>query len=264
MVIVGGGFIGCEVAATLRSKGLKVTLVEISSHLLSAVIDEETADWVQAYHSKKGVNVLNNASVTRFLGRDGQVTGVELKDGKPLAADFVVVGIGIIPNTELAENAGIKVEKGILVNEFLKTSAEDVYAAGDVARFYSPIFKRNLRVEHVDVAQKQGAMAGRNMTRLKKKPFDELPYFFSNQFGIEINAYGDLSKHDRVIRRGKMDATPGFIQFYFEGSTLNGILSVNADWKIIDSAKSLLAKRKEIPNPSILADEPKTLRSITK
>ncbi|MFI5420259.1 MAG: FAD-dependent oxidoreductase, partial [Nitrososphaerales archaeon] len=186
------------------------------------------------------------------------------KDGKPLAADFVVVGIGIIPNTELAENAGITIDKGILVNEFLKTSAEDVYAAGDVARFYSPIFKRNLRVEHVDVAQKQGAIAGRNMTRLKKKPFDELPYFFSNQFDIEINAYGDLSKHDKVIRRGKMDTKTGFIQFYFAGSTLNGILSVNADWKIIDSAKSLLAKQKEIPNPSILADESKTFRSITK
>src|ERR1700730_14908632 len=115
VVILGGGFIGCEVAATLRSKGLKVTLLEMSTHLLSAAIDEETADWIQAYHSKKGVNVLTNASATRFLGQNGRVKGVELKDGKTLAADFVVVGIGIIPNTELAEHAGIKVDEGILV-----------------------------------------------------------------------------------------------------------------------------------------------------
>jgi 3-phenylpropionate/trans-cinnamate dioxygenase ferredoxin reductase subunit len=262
VVIIGGGFIGCEVAATLKSKGLNVTLIEMSSHLLSAAIDNETADWIQAYHSKKGVNVLTNASVSRFIGKDGHVARVELKDGKIMDADFVVVGIGIILNTELVESAGIRVDNGIVVDEYLETNVHGVYAAGDIARFYSPIFERHLRVEHVDVAQKQGTIAGRNMTGLKKTPFDELPYFFSNQFDLEINAYGDLSKHNTVIRKGKLAAKTGFIQFYFEGSILNGILSVNADWKEIEKAKALLASRKGIPNPSILADESKTLNSI--
>lgn len=264
VVIVGGGFIGCEVAATLKGRGLKVTLLERSPHLLSAAIDEETADWIRAYHSKKGVNVLTDTAVTRFVGKNGHVNGVELKDGKVLATHFVVAGIGIIPNTELAEDAGIKIDKGILVDECLRTSADDVYAAGDVARFYSPIFKRNLRVEHVDVAQKQGTTAGRNMTGLKKQPFDELPYFFSNQFDLEINAYGDLSQRSIIVRRGKMDVKTGFIQFYLQGTILDGILSVNADWKDIETAKTLLGMRKEIPNPSILADESNTLTSIIK
>jgi NADPH-dependent 2,4-dienoyl-CoA reductase/sulfur reductase-like enzyme len=209
------------------------------------------------------VNVLTDTSITRFVGKNGHVNGVELKDGMVLPADFVVVGIGIVPNTQLAEDAGIKIDKGIQVDEYLKTSADDVYAAGDVARFYSPIFKRNLRVEHVDVAQKQGTIAGRNMTGgLKKEPFDELPYFFSNQFDLEINAYGDLSQRNSIVRRGKMDARTGFIQFYLQETTLSGILSVNADWKDIETAKTLLGMRKEIPNPSILADESKTLTSI--
>jgi 3-phenylpropionate/trans-cinnamate dioxygenase ferredoxin reductase component len=127
VAIVGGGFIGCEVAATLRSKGLKVTLIEISSHLLSAAIDEETADWIREYHSKKGVDVLTNASVSGFIGKNGRVNGVELKDGKVIPAEFVVVGIGIIPNTELAENARLKVDKGLIVDEYLKTSVHNIY-----------------------------------------------------------------------------------------------------------------------------------------
>jgi 3-phenylpropionate/trans-cinnamate dioxygenase ferredoxin reductase subunit len=262
-VIVGGGFIGCEVAATLRDKGLKVTLIHKSSQLLSAAIDEETAHWVKGYHSRKGVNVLLNANIARFVGKDGRVKAVELDNGKRIPAHFVVAGIGITPNTELAEKAGLKIDRGVLVNEYLETSADGVYAAGDIARFYSPIFKRNLRVEHVDVAQKQGETAGMNMTG-KKKPFDELPYFFSYQFDLEVNAYGDLSQHTEIVRRGKLDASKGFIQFYFDGGILNGVLSVNADWKEIELAKTILGMRKEYPNPSILSDESKTLASTIK
>jgi NADPH-dependent 2,4-dienoyl-CoA reductase/sulfur reductase-like enzyme len=263
VVIVGGGFIGCEVASTLRSKGLKVTLIEMSSHLLSASIDEETSEWIREYHSKKGVDVLTNASVSGFIGKNGRVNWVELKDGKVIPAEFVVVGIGIIPNTELAENAGLKVDKGLVVDEYLRTSVHNIYAAGDIARFYSPIFKRYLRVEHVDVAQRQGTTAGANMTG-QKKAFDELPYFFSNQLDLEINAYGDLSQHTTVVRRGQMDAKTGFIQFYFDGPTLNGILCVNADWNGIERAKTLILMRKDFAHPSILSDESKTLKSIIK
>jgi 3-phenylpropionate/trans-cinnamate dioxygenase ferredoxin reductase component len=199
VAIIGGGFIGCEVAATLTRRGLKVTLIEVAPRLLSAAIDEETARWVQDYHSKKGVKILTSTKVAGYRGKDGRVNGVELERGKVIPADFVVVGVGITLNTELADNAGLKVDRGIVVDEHLKTSADGVYAAGDVARFYSPIFKRYLRLEHVDVAQKQGAVVGMNMAGTEKS-FDELPYFFSNQFDLEINAFGDLSQHTRVIR----------------------------------------------------------------
>jgi 3-phenylpropionate/trans-cinnamate dioxygenase ferredoxin reductase subunit len=143
------------------------------------------------------------------------------------------------------------------------TSVHKIYAAGDIARFYSPIFKRYLRVELVDVAQRQGATAGANMTG-RKKAFDELSYFFSNQFDLEINAYGDLSQHTTVVRRGRLDAKRGFIQFYLDGPTLNGILCVNADWNEVERAKTLILMRKDFAHPSILSDESKTLKSMIK
>jgi NADPH-dependent 2,4-dienoyl-CoA reductase/sulfur reductase-like enzyme len=263
VVIVGGGFIGCEVAATLRGRGLKVTLIHKSPQLLSAAVDAETARWIQEYHSEKGVDVLLNANVTKFAGNAGKVEAVELGSGRSIAADFVVVGIGIIPETEIAENAGLKIDEGVLVNEYLETSVEGVFAAGDIARFYSPLLRRSLRLEHVDVAQKQGKTAGMNMTG-QKLPFADLPYFFSNQYDLEINAYGDLSRHTEIVRRGKLDAGTGFIQFYFEGRMLNGILTVNADWKDIEKAKALLEMRKEFLHTSILSDETKALSSIIK
>jgi 3-phenylpropionate/trans-cinnamate dioxygenase ferredoxin reductase subunit len=238
-------------------------MIEMAPHLLGAAIDSETADWIREYHSRKRVDVLTNASMDGFIGENGRVKAVQLQDGKLIPADLVVIGVGIIPNTELAEQAGLKVDNGILVNESLSTSSDGIYAAGDVARFYSPIFKRNLRVEHVDVAQRQGKVAGINMTG-GRTAFDELPYFFSNQFDLEINAYGDLTKHTAIFRRGKMSERTGFIQFYFEGASLNGILSVNADWNDIEMGRSLLSLRKNFSDPSIVADESKTLRSITK
>ena len=262
VVIIGGGFIGCEVAATLRARGLEVVVVERSSHLLSAAIDEETAGWIQAYQKKKGVRILTNSGVARILGENNQVRAVELDDGRVLTTDFVVAGIGIIPNTEIARDAGLKVDNGIVVDEYMETSSDEVYAAGDTAKFYSPLFKRSLRVEHVDVAQKTGTVAGRNMTGRKRQPFDEPPYFFSNQFDIEIKAYGDLSRRTSTVRRGAMNSKTGFIQFYFDESMLNGILSVNADWKEIEMAKTILELRRDFNDPSMVANQENSLGSI--
>jgi 3-phenylpropionate/trans-cinnamate dioxygenase ferredoxin reductase subunit len=259
VVVVGGGFIGCEVAATLRGKGLDVTLIHRARQLLNTAIDAETANWIRGYHEKKCVKVLLNANVAGFLGKAGRLEAVQLDGGKSVPADLAVVGIGIDLNVGLAKKANLKMDQGVLVNEYLETSASGIYAAGDIARFFSPAFNRRLRVEHVDVAQKQGTTAGKNMAGLRE-PFGEYPYFFSNQFDIEINAYGDLSRHSQVVRRGKLGADPGFIQFYFDGKKLGGILSVNVDWKEIEWAKKLLEAGKEFIDPQALADESKTLR----
>ena len=258
VVIIGGGFIGCEVAATLRSKGLKVTLVEMAEHLLGAAIDEKTARWIQEYHSKNGVNVMTKTTVSGFVGRDGRVTGLKLGGGGVAPADFLAVGVGITPNTEIAEGAGLKVERGVVVDERLRTSAPGVYAAGDIARFYSPILKRVMRVEHYDVAEKQGAVAGSNMAG-GRAAFNELPYFFSNQYDLEINAYGDLSSRTSVVLRGEMNSKAGFLQFYFNGKVLDGVLSINRDWAEIEEARALVERRKEFTDPSAIGDESRAL-----
>lgn len=258
VVIVGGGFIGCEMAATLRGRGLKVTLAEVSEHLLGKAIDWKTARWIEEYHSRQGVTVLTKAAVGGFVGSGGGVNGVRVGGGV-IPADFVAVGVGIIPNTEIAEAAGLGVDGGILVDEHMKTTAKDIYAAGDVARFYSPVLKRRMRVEHYDVAEKQGTVAGKNMAG-KAAEFDELPYFFSNQYDLEINAYGDLSTRTSIVTRGKMGSKAGFLQFYLNGNAIDGVLSVNRDWEEIEKARALVEQRKELSDPSALGDESRAIR----
>jgi 3-phenylpropionate/trans-cinnamate dioxygenase ferredoxin reductase subunit len=163
VVVIGGGFIGCELASAFAMKNLETTIIEVGPYLLNMAIDQETGQWLGEYYTQKGVTVLVNASVSRFDQENGHVSSVELKDGRKIFTDFVVIGVGIAVGTELAEKAGLKVEKGIVVDEFLETNAKGIFAAGDVARFYSPIFKRHLRLEHYDIAVKHGKIAGLNM-----------------------------------------------------------------------------------------------------
>jgi 3-phenylpropionate/trans-cinnamate dioxygenase ferredoxin reductase subunit len=273
-VIIGGGFIGCELAAAFKTKGLDTTIIEVAPHILGMAIDEETARWIEEYFvARKGVKIITSSSASRFIegkkedagGR--RVAGVEVK-GETIPADFVVVGVGISPNTEIAERAGLRVDGGILVNEYLETDIEGIYSAGDVARFYSPIFKRHLRVEHYDVAVKHGKVAGGNMastttTGEEKRAFDEVPYFFSYQFELNINAFGDLSATKRgakTVRRGELSAENGFYQFYFdEDNKLSGVLSVNRRWQEVKIAKDLVSSQRIFPNPSEFADESKSL-----
>lgn len=136
----------------------------------------------------------------------------------------MVVGIGISPNVDLAQNAGLQVDNGITINEFLETSFPDLYAASDVANFFSPVFGRHLRLEH-DLAIRQGETAGMNMTG-KQKSFMNLPYFFSFMFNLRIEVYGDMSKYDTVIARGPIGENGGFAKFYVDQDVVNAVMLV--------------------------------------
>jgi 3-phenylpropionate/trans-cinnamate dioxygenase ferredoxin reductase subunit len=262
VAVIGGGFIGCELAAAFATKGLETTIIEVGPYLLNMAIDEETGIWIGNYYSQKGVNVTTNAAASAFTGDDNHLSAVELKDGRKIPVDFVVVGIGILPNTELAENAGLRVDKGIVANEYLETSESGIYTAGDVARFYSPVFQRYIRVEHYDVAVKHGTIAGGNMAG-ERNQFDELPYFFSYQFDLKITAYGDLSHRTRIIKRGSLNVGDGFFQFYFNTNKLEAVLAVNKRWDEIKVAKGLILDPGTFPDPTVLSDESKTLEQIS-
>jgi 3-phenylpropionate/trans-cinnamate dioxygenase ferredoxin reductase subunit len=253
-VVIGGGFIGCELASAFATKGLDTTIIEIGPCLLNMAIDEETGLWIGNYYSDRGVSVLVNATASKFLEENGRVSGIQLNDGRVISADFVVVGVGIALHTKLAERAGLKVDQGIVVNEFLETSVEGIYAAGDVARFYSPIFKRYLRLEHYDIAVKHGIRAGANMAG-EKKPFNDLPYFFSYQFDLKISAYGDLSQKTSMVKRGELNETEGFFQFYLNKGMLDAVLSINKKWEEVKKAKDLVIARKFFPDPTIFSNE---------
>jgi NADPH-dependent 2,4-dienoyl-CoA reductase/sulfur reductase-like enzyme len=254
-VVVGGGFIGCELVSVFRMSGLQTTIIEAASYPLNIAVDDLTGQWIADYFRSRGVRVITDTQASTFLGEDGRVEAVLTNRGETLEADLVAVGIGVIPNTELAEEAGLRVERGIVVNELLETDSEGVYAAGDVARFHSPIFNRHLRVEHYDVAVKQGAIAGANMTG-ERKTFSELPFFYSYTFDLRIRAYGDLSRKRFLVRRGSFGVEKGFFQLYFDDGVLDGFLSINGSFKESDELKRIILSRRRFSDPSELASQP--------
>lgn len=262
VVIIGGGFIGCELASSFKQRGLDVTIIEAAPSILSLAFDGDTARWVEGYLREKGVKIMTNSLVKEFIGEDDHVTGVMTNDGRVFNADFVVVAIGIIPDTELAEQAGIKVDKGIVVNEYLETNLPWIFSAGDVARFYHPIFGHHMRVEHYDVAVKHGRLAGSNMAG-GRNAFTAMPYFFSYMFDLIIEAYGDMSKRELAIRRGNFDRT-GFFQFFFTNGRLTAFIAVNRPRQEVGTAKRILANGPSYESIRTISHESVPLDSFIK
>ena len=255
LVVVGGGFIGCEVAAAGVLKGLDTTVIEVGPYLLNMAFDEATGHWVTTYLLGKGMKARCGARAAKFLEAGGRVAGVECTDGTTIRADLVVVGVGLVPATDLAKAGGLEVDNGIVVNERLESSAPDVYAAGDVARFYSPVFDRHLRVEHYDVAVRQGKVAGANMAGAGVA-FTDLPYFFSDMFDLRIHVHGILSDHDRVVLRGERRLTDqgGFAQFYLKGNRIMAYLGVNRKLKEERAAQKLISSKRAFEDLRPLED----------
>jgi len=252
-VVVGGGFIGCELATAFTKLGLRTTVVELTPAVLSLVLDAETSRFIESYLQQQGVTVLTNTAAARFEGSGGRVQAVLTAAGERLEADIIAVGVGIIPNTELAAAAGLTVDNGVVVNEYLE-AVEDVYAAGDIARYYSPTLDRQLRVEHYDVALQHGRTAGANMTGAHQA-YTELPYFFSTMGEINLNVIGDMGRREHSVRRGDLSLDPGFLQFYFAGGFLEAMLSVNRNGAILQAARERIQQRQPVGDPAAVVDE---------
>lgn len=203
VVIVGGGWIGLEVAAAARTHGCEVTLVEPQDAPLSGVVGPEVGAWFAGLHRAHGVDVRLGTGVESFTGENGQVTGVVTTDGATLAADTVVVGIGITPNTGLAESAGIGIEQGVTTDRSLRTDAVDVWAAGDVASWDSALLGTHVRVDHWANANDAGLAAGRSMAGVDVT-YDPVPFFFSDQYdvGLEYTGYVPRGTDAEVVFRG--------------------------------------------------------------
>jgi 3-phenylpropionate/trans-cinnamate dioxygenase ferredoxin reductase subunit len=259
-VVIGGGFIGCELAAAFVTLGLQTTVVEVTPAVLSLVVDPETSGFIGAYLERQGVVVLANAAATGFVGEQGRVKAVSTSTGEALDADVVVIGVGIMPNTELAAAAGLAVDNGVVVNEYLE-AANGVYAAGDIARYYNPVLGRHHRVEHYDVALQHGRIAGSNMTG-EHQAYEALPYFFSTMGAINLNVVGDMSRREHTIRRGELGLQPGFAQFYFADGLLQAVLSVNRNGTLMQAARERILTRRPVQNPAAFADESQDVASL--
>jgi 3-phenylpropionate/trans-cinnamate dioxygenase ferredoxin reductase subunit len=242
VVVIGAGWIGSEVAASARQKGLEVTIVERGDVPLEAVLGREAGELYAQVHREQGVELLTGASLQAFEGA-GHVERVRLDDGRTVDADFVVVGIGVVPRTGLAERAGIAVEDGIAVDEHLETSASGVFAAGDVANAFHPFYRRHIRVEHWANALNQPDVAAQAMLGMDAS-YERLPYFFSDQYDVGMEYTGYATSWDEVVFRGDTEARE-FIAFWLEDGRVVAGMNVNV-WDVTAPIKELIGSRRVV------------------
>jgi 3-phenylpropionate/trans-cinnamate dioxygenase ferredoxin reductase subunit len=252
VAIIGAGWIGLETAAAARAAGCHVTLIERAKLPLLGVLGAEVAQTYAALHRAHDVELRQNAEVAEIIGASGKATGVRLADGDVVAADAVVVGVGITPNTELAAAAGLPIDNGIVVDEHLATTDPDVFAAGDVANSFYPLLGTHLRLEHWSAALNQGPVAAANMMGTITS-YDHVPYFFSDQYdcGMEYSGYVGPDGYDEVIFRGDV-ASGEFIAFWMRDGRVLAGMNVNT-WGVTDAIEALVRSGARV-DPAELAD----------
>src|SRR5687767_11865026 len=256
VVVVGAGWIGAEVAASARQRGLDVTVVEPASVPLERVLGKEIGAIYRDIHTDHGVRMLTGTGVEALEG-DGAVERVRTSDGRVIDCDFVVVGVGVRPRTALAAEAGLAISNGILVDALLRASAPGVFAAGDVANAQHRFYGEAIRVEHWANALNQGPAAARNMLG-QSAIYNRLPYFFSDQYDVGMDYTGLARGCDRVVFRGD-PAEREFVAFWmFENRVMAG-MNVNV-WDVTDAIQRLIGERiavddRRLADPDVPLDE---------
>lgn len=257
VLIVGGGYIGLEAAAVASKLGLKVTLVEMADRILQRVAAPETSAYFRELHRSHGVDIREGIGLTRLTGSDGKVIGAVLTDGSTLDVDFVIVGVGIMPDTALAEDAGVAIENGIRTDTHGRTSQLHVWAAGDCASF--PWKGAQLRLESVGNAIDQAECVADNIMGADR-PYEAKPWFWSDQYDVKLQIAGLNTGYDRIVTRKGDGAS--LSHWYYAGATLLAIDAMN-DPRAYMVGKRLIEMGKS-PDPDAVADPATDLKALLK
>ena len=255
--VIGMGFIGCEVAASLRQQNIEVVCVDPSPAPLFRVLGEQVGQVMSTIHRERGVETFFDDVVMRFEG-DGRVERVITKRGRRLDCDFAVVGVGVEPVMDVVAGSGVEIGNGILVDEYCRTNVQDIFAAGDVANHYHPVFQKRMRVEHWQNAMQQGAAAARSMLG-GGKPYDAVHWFWSDQYDVNLQYAGFHQGWDELIMRGSPDSRD-FIAFYLSRGRIDAVVALNRG-KDVRRAMPLIKARMAV-DPRQLPDEGVDLRSL--
>lgn len=257
LVIVGGGYIGLEVAAVAVKRGLDVTLLETEDRVLARVTAPELSAFYEKLHSEAGVKIRTSTQVTGFAG-DDKVQQVECKDGSKIEADMVLIGVGLIPNTELAVQAGLDVDNGILVNDYMQTSDPNILAAGDCTSQHNELLGERIRLESVPNAMGQARAAAARLCG-QDKPYQALPWFWSDQYDLKLQMAGLSQGYDKIVFRGAMESY-AFAAFYLKKGVIIAVDAVNRAPEFMVGKKLITDKAKI--DPSRLSDESVEIKKI--
>ena len=259
VVVIGAGWIGCEVAASARQLGAAVAMVEVAGLPLERILGAEMGGFYRDVHSDHGVDLHLGVGVESLRG-GSRVEEVRLADGTTLAADVVVVGVGVSPRTELAEAARLKVDNGIVTDEHLAASAPGVFAAGDVANAWHPILARRIRLEHWSSALNQGPVAAKNMLGVPTA-YEKIPYFFSDQYDVGMEYTGHATDWDQVIFRGD-PAGREFIAFWLKDAKVVAGMNVNV-WDVAETIAALVASGRSTDKDRLVDPDVELGRLVT-
>jgi 3-phenylpropionate/trans-cinnamate dioxygenase ferredoxin reductase subunit len=236
-IVIGGGFIGSEITAALAMNGRQVTMLFPEEGIGGSVFPAALARFLNGYYRAKGVDVRPRELAAGYeLNGTAQV--LRTKSGAAIEGDGVIAGLGIAPNVELATGAGLRVDNGVVVDEFLRTTNAGIFAAGDVANFYNPALGRRLRVEHEDNANTMGQAAGRNMAG-RMEPYHHLPFFYSDLFDLGYEAVGELDSRLETVEDWKDPFREGVV-YYLRDGRVRGVLLWNV-WEQVEAARALIA-----------------------
>jgi 3-phenylpropionate/trans-cinnamate dioxygenase ferredoxin reductase subunit len=252
LAVMGAGWIGLEVAASARQRGVNVTVVETAKLPLMAALGEEVGNVFATLHRDHDVDLRLHSQVGEISTGDGKATGLRLGDGSTIAADAVLVAVGALPNIELAEQAGLSMgDGGVLVDASLRSTDADIYAVGDIAEAKHPLFGTRIRTEHWANALKQPAVAAAGMLG-EPAEYTELPYFFTDQYDLGMEYVGHAPTYDRVVFRGDVDRRE-FVAFWLDtGNRVLAGMNVNI-WDVLDDVKRLIRSKRPV-DPDRLAD----------
>jgi 3-phenylpropionate/trans-cinnamate dioxygenase ferredoxin reductase subunit len=257
VVVVGAGWIGSEFAASARQRGLEVALIDPLERPNERIFGPEIGAFYRDVHAQNGVELLLGEGVEAFEG-DGAVVRVRTASGRVVDCDFAVVGIGVAPRADLARDAGLEIDNGILVDEKLQTSVPNVFAAGDVANAWNPFYAQRIRVEHWANALNQGPAAARAMLG-RPVSYDRIPYFFSDQYDVGMEYSGYTTKWDEIVFRGERDSGE-FVAFWLQDTRVVAGMNVNV-WDVNEHVQALIRSR-QVVDVGALTDPDTPLDSL--